>query len=166
MIKGVDNEQKMLGQAEQILSQYMNYVELINADIINYLAKIPDNYFDGVYSGWTIHNLKPEIREVLFGEIGRVTKKGGFFVNGDKIAVDDEVQHAKNYEGFKKLLSKIGESGNEKLEQEWRKHYEEDELIKFTEDEHKNLLKNNGFIQTEFVFRELLDAVVVSKKEI
>lgn len=155
----------MLNQAEQILSENLEKVELINADILDYLKNIPDNHFDGIYSGWTIHNLKPEIRKELFGEIGRVLKQDGFFVNGDKIAVDDEIKHSENYEGFKKLLNKLGESGNTKLEQEWTKHYEEDELIKFTEKEQTELLEENGFIGTEFVFRELLDAVVVSKKQ-
>ena len=165
LIKAVDNEQKMLTQAEQILADNLEQVELINSDILNYLRNTPDNYFDGVYSGWTIHNLKPEIRNNLFKEIGRVTKSGGFFVNGDKIAVNDEVQHQKNYDGFMKLLNKIGESGNHKLEQEWMRHYEEDEVIKFTEQEQEKLLENNGFSGVEFIFRELLDAVAVSKKK-
>lgn len=165
LIKAVDNEQKMLTQAEQILADNLEQVELINSDILDYLRNTPDNYFDGVYSGWTIHNLKPEIRNNLFKEIGRVTKSGGFFVNGDKIAVNDEVQHQKNYDGFMKLLNKIGESGNHKLEQEWMRHYEEDEVIKFTEQEQEKLLENNGFSGVEFIFRELLDAVAVSKKK-
>ena len=165
LIKAVDNEQKMLTQAEQILADNLEQVELINSDILDYLRNTPDNYFDGVYSGWTIHNLKPEIRNNLFKEIGRVTKSGGFFVNGDKIAVNDGVQHQKNYDGFMKLLNKIGESGNHKLEQEWMRHYEEDEVIKFTEQEQEKLLENNGFSGVEFIFRELLDAVAVSKKK-
>lgn len=165
LIKAVDNEQKMLTQAEQILSENVEQVELINLDILDYLKNIPDSYFDGVYSGWTIHNLKPEIRNSLFKEIGRVTKKDGFFVNGDKIAVNDENQHQRNYEGFMELLNKIDESGNQKLKQRWIKHYEEDELIKFTEQEQIELLGNNGFSDTESVFRELLDTVVVSKKQ-
>jgi hypothetical protein len=74
------------------------------------------------------------------------------------------VQHQKNYDGFLELLNKIGEKGNVKLEQEWVKHYEEDELIKFSEKEHEDLLQDNGFVDTKFVFRELLDSVVVSKK--
>jgi ubiquinone/menaquinone biosynthesis C-methylase UbiE len=164
LIKAVDNEQKMLTQAEQILSEKIEQVELIHSDILTYLKRIPDNYFDGVYSGWTIHNLKPEIRSALFEEIGRVTKSGGFFVNGDKIATDDENKHKENYEGFVKLLNKIGESGNKELEEEWLKHYEEDELIRFTEKEQKELLEKNKFSETEVVFRELLDAVVISKK--
>lgn len=163
-IKAVDNENKMLSQAEQILSNNLKNIELINADILEYLRNVPDDHFDGVYSGWTIHNLKPEDRQFLFKEIGRVTKEGGFFVNGDKIAVDDENQHQKNYNGYIKLLNKIGERGYRELEKNWIKHYEEDELIKFTEREQTELLRQNGFSSIEFVFRELLDTVVISKK--
>jgi len=163
-IKAVDNEQKLLKDAEQILSEYMDKVELINSDILDYLKNIPDNYFDGVYSGWTIHNLNSEIRKELFKEIGRVTKSGGFFINGDKIAVSDSVEHQKNYDGFMELLKKIGEKGHVQLEQEWIKHYEEDELIRFSQDEQEGLLRDNGFSEIKFIFRELLDVVVVSKK--
>lgn len=164
LIKAVDNEQKMLTQAEQILSENIKQVELINSDILGYLKDIPDNYFDGVYSGWTIHNLNPEVRNILFREIGRVTKKGGFFVNGDKIAVNDDVKHQENYDSYIKLLNRMGENGRPELEAKWIKHYEEDELIRFTEKEQIELLEKNGFSTTEFVFRELLDAVVISKK--
>jgi len=160
----VDNEVKMISQAKEILVDHSEQVTLINADIMDYLKNTPDNYFDAVYSGWTIHNLNPQKRSNLFQEISRVTKSGGFIVNGDKIAVNDEQKHQQNYDGFVRLLKKIGPMGSPDLEREWLKHYEEDETIKFTEKEQEELLSNNGFTDIQFVIRELLDTVVIAKK--
>jgi ubiquinone/menaquinone biosynthesis C-methylase UbiE len=164
-IIAVDNEPKMIAQAKERLTDYKNRVELFTQEITAYLKTLPDNSIDGIYSGWVIHNIAPEQRTELFAEIGRVLKSGAFFVNGDKVAVDDEVEHKNHYDGYMKILAKLTELGRDDLRKEWTKHYEEDEIIKFTESEQQELLSKNLMTEPKIIFRELLDAVYVATKK-
>lgn len=164
-IIAVDNESKMVVQAEERLADYKDRVELVTEEVTAYLKTLSDNSLDGIYSGWVIHNIVPAQRAELFAEIGRVLKSGAFFVNGDKVAVDDDIEHTKHYDGFMNLLAKLTELGREDMTIEWTKHYAEDELIKFTETEQQELLSKNSMTEPKPIFRELLDAVYVSVKK-
>lgn len=162
-IFAVDNEEKMLDEAKVRFSGATN-VQFIYADIMEYLKNTPDGFFDGSYAGYVIHNFDFQLRKDFFKELGRVTKKGGFFVSGDKIVVDDPQEQEEILKKEIALYDNLVKIGRSEIKEEWVKHYAEDELIKFTEKEQKELLENNGFSDVDFVFRELMGAVVFAKK--
>jgi len=163
-ILAVDNEQKMLDKAKQRFSSIKN-IKFINADIIEYLKGVRDSFFDGCYSGYVIHNFDFEIRQELLKELGRTIKSGGFFVNGDKIIVNDPDLQVQYFSKEISLYDNLDKIGRSEIKEEWVRHYEEDEKIRFTEKERFDLLEENGFANTEMIFRELMGAVVVSIKK-
>lgn len=162
-IFAVDNEEKMLSEAKQRFVG-VNNINFIFSDIIKYLKGVDDNFFDGCFSGYVIHNFDFPNREELLKELGRTIKSGGFFVNGDKIVVDDKDLQSKHYEGEIKLYDNLDKIGRSDIKHEWIEHYGEDEKIRFTESEQLGLLEKNGFVNNKFIFRELMGAVVFGKK--
>ncbi len=163
-IYAIDNEEKMLEEARHRFSEVKN-IEFVNSDIIQYLKSIEDNYFDACYSGYVIHNFNPKLRKELFVELGRVIKKGGVFVNGDKIVVDDIDIQKDFYQKETATFLEFDKIGRPEIREEWTKHYEEDELIRFEESEQKRLLQESGFENVNFIFRELMGAVVTATKK-
>lgn len=163
-IFAVDNEEKMLEEVKQRFSSVKN-IEYVYSDIIEYLKSVEDGFFDGCYSGYVIHNFDFETRKELFKELGRTIKSGGFFVNGDKIIVNDDSLREEYYAKEIELYDNLDKIGRSEIKEEWIKHYEEDEKIRFLEREQSELLESNGFTKPEIPFRELMGAVVVSKKQ-
>lgn len=163
-IFAVDNEEKMLDEVKQRFSSVKN-IEYICSDIIEYLKGVEDDFFDGCYSGYVIHNFDFDTRKELFKELGRTIKGGGFFVNGDKIVVDDVSMQSDYYDKEIKLYDNLDKIGKTEIKEEWIKHYGEDEKVRFTEQEQSDLLETNGFTEQEVAFRELMGAVVTSKKQ-
>lgn len=162
-IFAVDNEEKMLNEAKKRFS-YVENVELINKDIMGYLKNTPDGFFDGSYTGYVVHNFNPKLRKDFFHELGRVTKKCGFFVSGDKIVVNDIEKQKEHLIKEISLYDRLDEIGKSEIKEEWVRHYAEDELIRFTEKEQFELLQQSGFGEVKIVFRELMAAVVFAKK--
>lgn len=163
-IFAVDNEEKMLDEVKQRFLSVKN-IEYICSDIIEYLKGVEDGFFDGCYSGYVIHNFDFDTRKELFKELGRTIKSGGFFVNGDKIVVDDVSMQSDYYDKEIKLYDNLDKIGKTEIKEEWIKHYGEDEKVRFTEQEQSDLLETNGFTKPEVAFRELMGAVVTSKKQ-
>ncbi len=164
-IFAIDNEEKMLDEAKVRFSDADN-VQFVYADIMEYFKTIPDEFFDGSYTGYVIHNFDFQLRKDFFKELGRVTKKGGFFVSADKIVVNDPQEQKEILKKEIALYDNLVKIGRSEIKEEWVKHYAEDELIRFTENEQQKLLEENGFSDVNFIFRELMGAVVVAKKTI
>ena len=163
-IFAVDNEEKMLNEVKHRFSSVEN-IEYVCSDIIEYLKSVEDDFFDGCYSGYVIHNFDFDTRKELFKELGRTIKSGGFFVNGDKVVVDDVNMQSDYYDKEIKLYDNLDKIGKTEIKEEWIKHYGEDEKIRFTEKEQSDILENNGFTKPEVAFRELMGAVITSKKQ-
>jgi len=160
----IDNEEKMLEEARSRFTEIKN-IEFINDDIFNYLRSIPDSFFDVCYSGYVIHNFNPEMRKELFKELSRVMKTGALFVNGDKIVVDDVELQKELYEREVSTFDEFEKIERPDIKKEWTIHYEQDELIRFTEKEQGDLLKENNFGDCRVVFRELMGCVFVATKK-
>jgi len=89
-IDALDFGPKMLARAKQRMSEYnlsppISYIE---EDLTSFLEKTPDNTYDVVTSGWTIHNFSKEKRKKTVSEIQRVLTPYGRFVWMDKIFPD------------------------------------------------------------------------------
>lgn len=153
-VYGVDNESKTLNQAKEVLKDFSGRLFLSKEDILEYVQKQPAESFHGFVSAYVLHNLPPDYRERLFPEIARVLKKGAVYINADKLALDDEQEHAQTLEEQLKAFDVYDEMGRPEVKEEWIKHYLEDEIIKFKESEQIALLEQNGFSDVQKIFRE------------
>jgi ubiquinone/menaquinone biosynthesis C-methylase UbiE len=158
----IDNEPHMLDQARKKLTGIdNNRYELIIADALDYLKIQPDSSFDGVISVWVLHNIVKDSRNIILKEIYRVIKPDGVFVNGDKIAVDDQAEHSKHLEWQIKQFDVYDTTDTPHLKQEWTKHYMEDEKPEriLVEKEYIDGLSKIGFKDIKTEDRHYLDAV-------
>ena len=157
---GIDNEEKTINQAKIILKEYGDRVTLYKEDLLVALRKMPNESADIFTSVWVIHNLTPEYRVQLFSEIARVLKIGGLFVNGDKYARDDQKAHNQDLENQIKAFDVFDTIQRPDLKKEWTEHYQEDEKIKFTENQQNKILKDLGFKNIEIQFRKGMEAII------
>lgn len=156
-IKAVDSEETMIRQAREAFADLLERIEFFNSDALKFLSELPKNSVDVIASAFAIHNFAPGYRERFFGEVARVLKIGGLFVNADKYARNDEEAHRKD---LNEQIINLSAIGQEDLERGWKKHYEEDELVKFTEAEQVEMLLSLGFKNIEVVFRERMEATI------
>jgi len=129
------------------------------------LKQFAPDYFDGLASGYMLHNFTPAERAAVFPYIARVIKSGGFYINVDKYAVDDTERHKRDYSATIALLDRLEENGYPQIKLEWIDHYEKDDLIKFTHAEQQKLLTDNGFMPGIVIFKERIDETFVAYKK-
>jgi ubiquinone/menaquinone biosynthesis C-methylase UbiE len=92
LLTALDSEEGMLNQAAANLAAQIQAgsCEVVLQDALGYLQGVPESTFDVVASALVLHNLRQEYRQLLHGQIFRVLKAGGLFVNADKYAGTDE----------------------------------------------------------------------------
>lgn len=93
----IDNEPAMQNQAKQNLRQWSDAGRLTFSgdDALAALAGLADGSVDAVASAYTLHNFSGHYRRAVLAEIFRVLKPKGYFVNGDRYALDDIDQHTR-----------------------------------------------------------------------
>lgn len=165
-VRAIDNEAKTLDQARLKFKADADRVIFQEADIIAYLKSIEAESVDVFVSGFTIHNFLPELRQILFQEIGRTTKPGGLYLNLDKIASDNEVEHLHALKLQIQEFDVLEEMGRHDLKDEWVRHYHADDLFRFTEAEQQRLLLDGGFPIVQIHYRKLLIAVCSAIKSV
>ncbi len=91
----IDNGPAMLEQARRNLADALaeDRLTLIETDALSHLRDIPAESLDIVASAYTLHNFLDGYRGRVLEEIHRVLKPGGVFVNGDRYALDDSLEH-------------------------------------------------------------------------
>ena len=164
IVVGVDNEPKMLRFAKKSLPLYQDRLFLHQDDLLSYLQKQPASTFDVFVSVWVIHNLSPQYRKKLFKELHRTLKPGGLFINGDKYARDGKREHSDDLEKQIKLFDIFTTIDRPDLKIAWTKHYLEDDKIKITEAEQKNILKKLGFVNVRINYRKGMEAIFTAVK--
>src|SRR3989344_1389386 len=126
-LTAIDNESTMLPKVtEKLVHVNPERYKLIIEDGLSFLMKSSDNSYDVVASAWVLHNFTTDYRNKVLGEIYRVLKPGGVFINADKIETTDRVQHAKNMEWQLAQFDVFDRIGRPELKVEWTKHYLED----------------------------------------
>lgn len=96
-IVAVDNEHVMIEQAKEILRSFIksDRVKIVEDDALEFLKKQSSNSFDVFASGFTLHNFHKQFRDKVIKEVYRVLKPEGIFINADKYALDNELEHKK-----------------------------------------------------------------------
>lgn len=94
-ITAVDIAPTMLAQAREHLGPWLKdgRVRLVESDALPFLRQIPTDSIDLVASGYAFHNFRQNYRHETISEVFRVLKPGGVFVNGDRYALDDPLDH-------------------------------------------------------------------------
>ncbi len=165
----VDNEIKMLKQAESNLSSFIksNRVDLIWVDALEFLKNQNSNSYDIFASSETIHNFDKKYRVKVLKEIYRVLKSDGIFINADKYALDDEIQHREtlNWQ-LQEFQNKLTPLGRQDLIKEWTQHYLEDDKPEriMKESNSIELMKSIGFKEINIIFRKQMEAVLIARK--
>lgn len=90
-IVAVDIEPTMLEQARRLLGQWLtdDRLCLVESDALSFLQSQATGSVDIVASAYAVHNFLDRYRRQVIGEVHRVLKPGGIFVNGDRYALDD-----------------------------------------------------------------------------
>ena len=171
-ILGVDSEQVMINQYEEVTREQKSSIQskgivinLVVQDGLEFLKDCATESFDVVVSGFMVHNLTKELRQQILIEIKRVLRPGGRFVNGDKIAQDDEEVHqrcmyaqiatfVRSYSGPEDIAYCLG----------WIEHYVQDDRkgTRMTESEVRQSLSQAGFGKVEICGRHGMEAVVIA----
>lgn len=165
----IDSEPVMLDQARANLASWLEQdrLRLEEIDALTGLQTLPTASQDVVASGYAIHNfLEPYRREVI-GEIARVLKPGGVFVNGDRYALDDTQAHTRATQDevrhYFKTFSSIGRMD---LLESWIVHLFSDE----SEDHIMRLqpaiatLEAAGFAAIEVKYRSGVNTLLTAHK--
>lgn len=168
-VLGIDNEQKMIDQANRVLAKYIaeRRVTLVLADALEYLRSINPQSIDAFVSGFTLHNFDRKFRSDVVREIYRVLKRGGVFINGDKYAKDDAHEHDRDLEWqlntFRDVYSRMNRLD---LLETWKKHYLEDERpnVLMHENESMEEMQSIGYENIQLVFRQHMEAVLTATK--
>lgn len=129
-ITGIDNAPAMLNQARRNLASDLEgeRLRLVENDALSYLRRAPAQSFDIVASGYALHNFLEGYRRQVLEEVFRILRPGGVFVNGDRYALDDTLEHlrltqAEAGEYFRIFL----EMGRPDLLEQWIIHLFSDE---------------------------------------
>lgn len=165
----IDNEPTMLNQARQNLAEHLDSgrLEFIETDALSGLKALPDVSLDLIASGYTLHNFLNGYRQEVLSEIYRTLKPGGIFVNGDRYALDDTLEHTRliqdEVKGYFKVFNEI--KRHDLLEQ-WIVHLFSDESedhVMRTQPAF-DALQRIGFEGIEFRFREGVSALLTAVK--
>lgn len=170
-VAALDISKPMIEQTQKKLGSYVKQgkLSLVHADALDYLSdwrNVCDNSIDYFVSASTIHNIPRKQRALLHKLVYRVLKFGGVFINGDKIAQDDQSEHNKALIYELSCLKKIDEMGRPDLRLAWESHYRRDNQKRFIvkEGEYMKDLKDAGFCNVQKLYRKHMAAIVSGVK--
>jgi ubiquinone/menaquinone biosynthesis C-methylase UbiE len=170
-IVSVDNEPTMQDQAKQHLKAWHDEgsVAFCSQDALSALQAMPSASADIVASAYTLHNFLDSYRRDVMGEIYRVLRPGGHFINGDRYAFDDISQHTRiiqeEVSGYFKVLTNINRLD---LLEHWIVHLFSDESENHVMRESAALqqLHDAGFSDISLTHRMEVNALVKAAKPI
>jgi tRNA (cmo5U34)-methyltransferase len=168
-ILSIDNEPVMQSQAEENLNAWVETGQLTfsHHDALTALQNMPNTSVDVIASAYTLHNFLHTYRAAVVNEIFRVLKSGGQFINGDRYALDDILQHTRSTQNevadYFRIL--IAEKKLDLLEH-WIIHLFNDESENYIMRETIALeqLRNAGFSEVNLAHRTGVNALITAMK--
>ena len=174
VIIGIDSEPTMLKQyvanmkEHHLMLRAKNIqIQSLEVDILDYVIFQKESSIDLVVSGYTLHNLPREQRQQILNNVGRILCKSGRFINGDKIARDNDRLHERDItEQLEAFIKAYNHGDDISYGLEWIRHYIRDDQpdLKCTEAEVFQSLRQAGFAQVKIIGRRRMDAVVVADR--
>ncbi|WP_267523083.1 carboxy-S-adenosyl-L-methionine synthase CmoA [Campylobacter sp. MG1] len=145
---GLDNSVEMIKKATQKANDLGVKINFINEKIENILNL--DGKFDAIICSYTLHFIRPLLRQDLLNKIYEKLNENGIFILCEKVLYEDKILQ-KNiidiYENYKET------QGYSRYEIAQKRAALENVLIPFTYDENINILKNAGFAKIDCFFR-------------
>ncbi|ULO01560.1 carboxy-S-adenosyl-L-methionine synthase [Campylobacter sp. RM5004] len=145
---GLDNSDEMLKRAKIKADDLGVKINFYNQNIEDVLSL--DESFDAIICSYTLHFIRPLLRQELLNKIYKKLNKNGVFILCEKLLYDNKVLQ-KNiidiYENYKE------NQGYSRYEIAQKRAALENVLIPFTYDENVNILKNANFRQIDCFFR-------------
>ena len=113
-IDALDHDLEMLKLAKEALSKYPNKISykigdaLIFMDDMKYVIDIEKSQpYDAIITGFFFHNLSIENKVHFLKYSRRILKKKGILSIGDKLANDDPIKHAENYNWLVERINEV-----------------------------------------------------------
>ncbi len=166
-IISIDGSPGMIADAKRELRSVGDRLILVESDALDYLSRRETASLDAVVSGWTLHNFDHRYRTAEHTEIHRVLRPGGFFVNGDKYALDNVDDRAAAFNwSIQRYLEVYPAMGRTDLAYDWIVHMGEDEHPDrlMVESVAKHELARLGFTDIKTHYRMQMEAVVCARK--
>lgn len=170
-VLSIDNEPTMQRQAQNSLKSWVDEGRLSFSgdDALSALIKMSTDSVDVIGSAYTLHNFESGYRQQVIQEIFRVLKPGGWFVNGDRYALDDIDAHTRATQvevaGYFKVLKDI-----QRLDvlEHWIIHLfsDESENHVMREAVARQQMSDAGFRQIEFASRLAVNALMTANKPV
>jgi tRNA (cmo5U34)-methyltransferase len=154
----LDSSRPMMAEAKKRVGR--KAVRWFAEDAISFLDGCAPNQFHAVASAFMIHNMPTTERSRLFRGIHKVVMKGGWFINADKYARDNEEQHLEDI--VSQLLDFDKFADDVPFRRKWVRHYLMDEAIKFTEAEQRRIASSSATKGT-FVLRQRMEALFLMR---
>lgn len=129
-VTAIDNEPAMLAQARANLPEFVDAgrLRLVEADALSALREVPARSLDIVASAYAIHNFLDDYRTLVLGEIFRVLRPGGVFVNGDRYGLDDSLEHTRLTQSeVRRYFEVLMPLGRHDLLEQWVLHHFSDD---------------------------------------
>ncbi len=167
-VSGLDNEPKMIAQAEKALHGAVDEgrLKIVLEDAVGFLAGLPADSIDIAASGYVLHNLTEDYRDKVYDEIFRVLKPGGLFVNADKYAQSGQAHRDALRWQLGLFFDVLTPRQQYDLLRDWVLHYVEDEMPGRVMQEADAVVRlaRVGFVEERIVYRKHMDAVLVARK--
>jgi tRNA (cmo5U34)-methyltransferase len=167
-VTGIDNEPKMIAQAEKALHGAVaeGRLKIVLEDAHAFIAGLPADSVDIATSGYVLHNLTEDYRDKVYGDIFRVLKPGGLFINADKYAQSGQPHRDALRWQLGLFFDVLAPRQKYDLLRDWVLHYVEDEMPGrvMLEADAVSRLERVGFEDVAIVYRKHMDAVLVARK--
>lgn len=168
-ITSIDSEPTMQNQAKQSLKKWTNQGRLIFSgdDALSALGKIESNSADIIATAYTLHNFLDGYRTDVIGDIFRVLKPGGLFVNGDRYALNDINAHTRQTQAdISHWFSVLTKMQRLDLLEHWIVHLMSDESENHVmrETPALKIMREAGFTDIKLMHRQEVNALVTAIK--
>lgn len=163
----LDNNPAQIESAKKKLSHLQHpsiTIDYSTQDVFDYF-KTNLHHFHVIYSMFTLHNFHPTPREQLISAISASLTPWWILINADKIADNDAEQHTLHYQKTLEGYEVFTQHWRKDLQQERTAHNAQDEQIKRTEKEYKNLLGKNRLTSIYESERMLMEKVMIAQKK-
>lgn len=154
---GIDNSPAMIRQAKSKAEAFGVAVELIESDFFD--ATFPKT--DAVIANYTLQFVRPRKREELVKKIYDCLNPGGIFLFSEKVVATDpklDKLMIEKYYAYKKS------KGYSEFEIAQKREALENVLVPYSEEENRQMIRENGFSHCETIFRWNNFATFIARK--
>lgn len=156
-LTGIDASAAMIGRARSKAAAYGAQIELKEADF--FAADFPKT--DAVIANYTLQFIRPRQREELVKKIYDSLNEGGFFLFSEKVVTSDAAINKlmiEKYYAYKKA------NGYSDFEISQKREALENVLVPYSEEENRQMIKENGFSYCDTIFKWNNFTTFIAKK--